>query len=47
MEGSIFFFIESKAFEFLVEEGGSIFIVWIYERTRNSIQSVFMGKELC
>ena len=45
MGGSIFFFIESKTFEFLVEEGGSYFLLRIFERGLTSMRSVFMGKE--
>ena len=45
MGGSIFFFIESKTFEFSVEEGGTFYILCIYERSRESLCSVFMGKE--
>ena len=42
---SIFFFIESKTFEFLVEEADTFYILCIYERSRESLCSVFMGKE--
>ena len=45
MGGSIFFFVESKAFEFLVEEGGTYFMLRIYERNKDSLRSIFMGKE--
>ena len=45
MGGSLFCFVESKSFEFSVEEGGSFFLLRIYERGRNSLWSVFMGKE--
>ena len=45
MAGSFFCFVESKSFEFSVEEGGSFFLLRIYERGRNSLRSVFMGKE--
>ena len=45
MGGSLFCFVESKSFEFSVEEGGSFFLLRIYERGRNSLRSVFMGKE--
>ena len=45
MGGSTFVFIESKTFEFAIEEGGSFFVLRIYERGRNSIQSICMGKE--
>ena len=45
MGGSIFFFVESKTFEFSVEEGGTYFMLRIYERNKDSLWSVFMGKE--
>ena len=45
MGGSIFFFVESKTFEFSVEEGGTYYMLRIYERNRDSLRSVFMGKE--
>ena len=45
MGGSLFFFVESKSFEFSVEEGGSFFLLRIFERGRDSLRSVFMGKE--
>ena len=45
MGGSIFFFIESKTFEFSVEEKGNFYMLHIYERNRDSLCSVFMGKE--
>ena len=45
MGGSIFFFVESKTFEFSVEEGGTYFMLHIYERNKDSLRSVFMGKE--
>ena len=40
-----FFFIESKTFEFSVEGGGTYFMLRIFERNRDSLHSVFMGKE--
>lgn len=40
-----FIFLESKTFEFLVEEGGTYYMLRIYERNRASLRSVFMGKE--
>ena len=43
--GGSFFFIESKTFEFSVEEGGSYFLLRIFERGHTSMHSVFMGKE--
>ena len=45
MGGSTFVFIESKTFEFAVEEGGSFFSLCIYERGRHTTRSVCMGKE--
>ena len=45
MGGSSFVFIESKSFEFAVEEGGSFFSLCIYERGRQFTRSVCMGKE--
>ena len=45
MGGSLFFFVESKSFEFSVKEGGSFFLLRIFERDRDSLRSVFMGKE--
>ena len=45
MGGSVFFFVKSKTFEFLVEEGGSYFLLRIFERGLTSMCSVFMGKE--
>ena len=44
--GSTFLSIESKNFEFSIEEGGSFFMLWIVERGRNSLRSdVLMGRE--
>ena len=45
MGGSLFFFVESKSFEFSIEERGSFFLLRIFERGRDSLQSVFLGKE--
>ena len=45
MGGSIFFFVESKTFEFSVEEGGTYFMLRIFEQSRDSLRSVFMGRE--
>ena len=45
MGGSIFLFVESKSFEFSVEGGGSYFMLRIYERFKDSLRSVFLGKE--
>jgi len=41
----MFFFIESKTFEFSIEEGGSFFLLRIFERVHTSLRSVFMGKK--
>jgi hypothetical protein len=45
MGGNRHFFIESKAFEFGVDHGGGAFIVRLYERGKDTLRSVFMGKE--
>uniref|UniRef100_A0A2N9FVR5 Reverse transcriptase domain-containing protein n=1 Tax=Fagus sylvatica TaxID=28930 RepID=A0A2N9FVR5_FAGSY len=45
MGGNRHFFIESKAFEFTVDHGGGAFIVRLYERRKDTLRSVFMGKE--
>ena len=45
MGGSIFIFLESKTFEFSMEEGGSFYLLRIFERYKDSPRSVFMGKE--
>ena len=45
MGGTTFVFIESKTFEFVVEEGGTFYLLRIYERGQNSLQSICMGKE--
>ena len=42
--GGSFFFIESKTFAFSVEEGGSYFLLRIFERGLSLMRSVFMGK---
>ena len=44
MGGSVFFLVESKTFEFSVEEGGMFYQLHIYERGRDSLRSIFMGK---
>ena len=46
MGGSDFFFVESKTFEFLVEEGGSYILLRIFERGLTSMRSVFMGRRV-
>ena len=38
------FFIESKFFQLVVEEGGRYFLLWIFERGKFFMRSVFMGK---
>ena len=45
MGGSIFFFVESKTFKFSVEEGGTFYMLCMYERNRDSLRSVFLGKK--
>ena len=45
MGGSLYFFVESKSFEFSVEKGGTFFLLRIFERGRDSLRSVFLGKE--
>ena len=40
MGGSIFFFVESKTFEFLVEERGTYFMLRIYERNKDPLRWV-------
>ena len=44
MGGSVFFFVESKSFEFSFEEGGMFYQFHIYKRGRDSLRSIFMGK---
>uniref|UniRef100_A0A7N2M8W5 Uncharacterized protein n=1 Tax=Quercus lobata TaxID=97700 RepID=A0A7N2M8W5_QUELO len=45
MGGSTFLSIESKNFEFSIEEGGSFFMLWIVERGGNLLHSILMGRE--
>ena len=40
----VFFFIESKLFQLVVEEGGNFYSLKIFEREKYYMQSVFMGK---
>ena len=40
MGGSILFFVESKKFEFLVEERGTYFMLRIYERNKDPLRWV-------
>ena len=45
MGGSTFFFVESKTFEFSVEEGGTFYSLRIIEKGRDSSHFVTLGKE--
>ena len=45
MDGTRHFFIIRKAFELKADHGGEAFIVRIYDRGRDTLRSVFMGKE--
>ena len=45
MGGSTFLSIESKTFEFSIEEGGSFFMLWIVEMGQNSLRYVLVGRE--
>ena len=42
----VVFFIESKSFQLVVEEGGRYFSLRIFERSRYFMKSVFMGKNV-
>ena len=44
MGGFCSFFIESKFFQLVVEEGGRYFLLRIFERDKYFMRSVFMGK---
>jgi hypothetical protein len=44
MGGNRHFFIESKAFELKVDHGGGAYIVRLYERGKDTLRSIFMGK---
>ena len=44
MGGFRSFFIESKLFQLVIEEGGNFFSLKIFERGKYYMQSVFMGK---
>ena len=44
MGGVCRFFIESKFFQLVVEEGGRYFLLRIFERGKYFMRSVFMGK---
>ena len=39
------FYIESKLFEFILEEGGRTYGLWIFERGKNRMHNVLLGKE--
>ena len=41
----MFCFVESKTFEFLVEEGGTFYLLHIFKRGQYFLPSVAMGKE--
>lgn len=45
MGGSTYFFVESKTFEFLIEEGGTFYLFHIFERGRDLPHFVALGKE--
>ena len=45
MRGSTFFFVESKAFEFSVKEGGTFYSLRIIEKGWDSSRFVTLGKE--
>ena len=45
MGGSTFCFVESKTFEFLVEERGTFYLLHIFKRGQYFLRSVAMGKE--
>ena len=44
MGGFRSFFLESKFFQIVVEEGGRFFSLRIFERSRYFMKSIFMGK---
>ena len=44
MGGFHSFFIESRLFQLVIEEGGRYFSLQIFERGKYSMRSVFMGK---
>ena len=46
MGGIHSFFIESKLFQLVVEEGGWYFSLRIFERSRYFMKLVFMGKKV-
>ena len=44
MGGSRSFLIEAKFFQLVIEEGGHYILLWIFERGKFFMKSVFMGK---
>ena len=46
MGGYHSFFIESKLFQLVIEEGGCYFSLQIFEHGKYSLRSVFMGKNV-
>ena len=46
MGGIRSFFIEFKLFQLVVEEGGNVFSLCIFERGKHFMKSVFMGKNV-
>ena len=46
MGGFRSFFIESKLFQLVVEEGGNFYSLKIFEQGKYYMQSVFMGKSI-
>ena len=44
MGGFRSFFIESKLFQLVVEEGGNFFSLRIFEQGKYFMQSIFMGR---
>ena len=46
MGGVRSFFIESKLFQLVIEEGGRYFSLRIFKRSRYFKKSVFMGKKV-
>ena len=46
MGGFRSFFIESKLFQLVVEEGGNFYSLKIFEQGKYYMQSVFMGKSV-
>lgn len=46
MGGSRSFLIEAKFFQLVIEEGGRYISLWIFERGKFFMKSVFMGKSV-